>query len=69
MVETVEGKVMGCLLNDHYYFRGIPYATAERYKMPKPMEHWDGVREAVTYGPVASTVNKPDVLGMYALSQ
>jgi len=37
--------------------------------MPKPMEHWDGVREAVTYGPVASTVNKPDVLGMYALSQ
>ena len=37
-VETVEGRVRGCFLNDHYYFRGIPYATAERYKSPKPME-------------------------------
>ena len=68
-VETVEGKVRGCFLNDHYYFRGIPYATAERYEMPKPMEHWDGVVEAVTYGPVAPTVQKPSVLGRYALSQ
>ena len=31
VVETVEGRVMGCFLNDHYYFRVIPYATAEKY--------------------------------------
>ena len=68
-VETVEGRVRGCFLNDHYYFRGIPYATAERYRSPKPMEHWDGVVEAVTYGPVAPTVSKPGVKRSYSLSQ
>ena len=67
-VETVEGKVRGCFVNDLYYFRGIPYATAERYRMPKPMDHWDGVKEAVTYGPVAPTVRKPGVKGSYSLS-
>ena len=67
-VETVEGRVRGCFLNDHYYFRGIPYATAERYRSPKPMEHWDGVKEAVTYGPVAPTTNKPSVNRVYALT-
>ncbi len=68
-VETAEGIVRGCFLNDHYYFRGIPYATAERFKAPRPMEHWDGVLEAVTYGPVAPTISKPSVSRMYALTQ
>ena len=68
-VETAEGTVRGCFLNDHYYFRGIPYATAERFRSPKPMEHWEGVREAVTYGPVAPTLSKPSVSRMYALTQ
>jgi len=30
-VMTAAGKVRGCFLNDLYYFRGIPYAEAERY--------------------------------------
>jgi len=69
VVETAEGRIRGAFLNDHYYFRGIPYATAERYEMPRPMEHWDGVLDAVTYGPVAPTVNKPNVLGRWSLTQ
>ena len=68
-VMTAAGKVRGCFVNDLYYFRGIPYAEAERYESPKPIEHWDGVVEAVTYGPVAPTVQKPDVTSMNALSQ
>ena len=68
-VMTATGKVRGCFLNDLYYFRGIPYAEAERYEAPKAVEHWDGVLEAVTYGPVAPTVNKPAVRGRNALSQ
>ena len=68
-VETEEGRIRGCFLNDHYYFRGIPYATAERWKMPKPMEHWDGVLDTVTYGPTAPTVSKPSVLGRGTLTQ
>ena len=64
VVETAAGKVRGCFLNDHYYFRGIPYVDAKRYQMPTPVEHWDGVLDAVTYGPVAPTVNKPGVILM-----
>ncbi|MBR4928374.1 MAG: carboxylesterase family protein, partial [Oscillospiraceae bacterium] len=43
VVDTAAGKVRGCFLNDHYYFRGIPYARAKRFQMPEPVEHWDGV--------------------------
>ena len=38
-VETAEGRVRGAFLNDHYYFRGIPYANARRFEMPEPMPH------------------------------
>ena len=69
VVETAEGKVRGCFLNDHYYFLGIPYAEAKRFRMPEPVPHWDGVLDAVTYGPVAPTVQKPDVTSMNALTQ
>ncbi|MBP1554800.1 MAG: carboxylesterase/lipase family protein [Oscillospiraceae bacterium] len=68
-VETAEGRIRGAFLNDHYYFRGIPYATAKRFEMPEPMPHWDGFREAVTYGPTAPTVQKPSVLGRGTLTQ
>lgn len=69
IVEISSGKVRGCYLNDHYYFRGIPYCDAERFEMPTPVKPWDGVLDAVTYGPVAPTINKPSVQGMNALSQ
>ena len=69
VVEIDSGKVRGCFLNDHYYFRGIPYAEAKRWQMPEPVKHWDGVLDAVTYGPVAPTITKPDVTSMNALSQ
>lgn len=69
IVETSAGKVRGCFLNDHYYFRGIPYAEAKRFQMPEPVRRWDGVLDAVTYGPVAPTIQKPDVTSMNALSQ
>ena len=43
-VQINSGKVRGCFLNDHYYFRGIPYAEAERYEMqslsPHGKEYW-----------------------------
>lgn len=69
VVETVAGKVRGCYCNDSYYFRGIPYADAERYEMPTPVKPWEGILDAVTYGPVAPTVGKPGVKGMGALDQ
>ena len=34
-------------------FRGIPYATAERFRPPVPITMWSGVRDARRDGPVA----------------
>lgn len=62
------GKVRGCFLNGVYYFRGIPYCTAERFMMPKPVEPWEGVRNAFTYGRVSPTITKPDCVGPMALA-
>lgn len=34
-------------------FRGIRYATAERFDYPKQVTHWDGVYQADAFGPAA----------------
>jgi para-nitrobenzyl esterase len=34
-------------------FRGIPFGRAARYMAPAPVEPWDGVRDAVTFGAIA----------------
>ena len=69
IVELNSGKVRGCFHNDLYYYRGIPYAETERYMMPRPITPWRGVKDAVTYGHVAPTLQKPDCAGMHALSE
>jgi len=68
IVEIDTGKVRGCFHNGVYYFRGIPYAKAERFMMPEPADPWDGVRDAVTYGRVAPTIKKPDCHGSMSLA-
>ena len=68
VVEIDSGKIRGCFHNGLYYFRGIPYVTAERYMAPKPVEHWEGVRDAFTYGRVAPTIKKPDCVGSMSLA-
>lgn len=67
-VQIDAGKVRGAFHNGIYYFRGIPYAQAKRFHMPTPPTPWEGVRDAVTYGHVAPTVDKPNVAGLYALT-
>lgn len=51
VVETVSGRVAGYSENNTYIYKGIPYARAERFMPPKPVEHWSGVRSARAYGP------------------
>ncbi|MFD0024851.1 carboxylesterase/lipase family protein [Streptomyces sp. NPDC058382] len=55
--ETAQGTVRGTLERGVAAFRGIPYAAApvgaERFRAPAPPERWDGVREAVAFGPTA----------------
>ena len=60
VVRTRQGAVRGTMDEGVAVFKGIPYAAppfgALRFQPPRPAEAWDGVREALNYGP---TVTKP----------
>lgn len=49
-VETKAGKVKGYELDGVCIFKGIPYAKAERFQMPRETESWEGVKETASYG-------------------
>ncbi len=57
IVRIRQGAVQGEVANGVAIFKGIPYAAApfgtNRFQPPRPAEPWDGVREALTYGPTA----------------
>src|SRR5438876_7691670 len=59
-VRTQQGVVRGRIVEGVVTFKGISYAAppfgANRFQAPRPAEPWDGVREALSYGP---TVPKP----------
>ena len=50
IVETESGKVRGYFWNGISIFKGIPYAKAKRFHAPQPVEHWEGVFDATSYG-------------------
>ena len=53
-VKGAVGNVTGYHDNDLYAFRGIPYATAERFQRPVPVtEYPNGNCVALAYGPVS----------------
>ncbi|WP_437395881.1 carboxylesterase/lipase family protein [Flagellimonas lutimaris] len=53
VTDTESGKVRGFIQNGIYTYKGIPYATAERFMPAKKVEPWKGVRSSTMYGPVA----------------
>lgn len=59
-VRTRQGVVRGRMIEGMATFKGIPYAAppfgSNRFQPPQPAKPWDGVREALSYGP---TVPKP----------
>ena len=60
VVKTLHGAVRGNVSEGIHVFKGIPYAAApfgkNRFQPPQPVEPWDGIRDALQYGP---TVLKP----------
>ena len=40
VVSTDKGKVAGYVENGIYIFKGIPYARADRFQQPHPVEKW-----------------------------
>lgn len=50
-ISTTGGLVRGGTEADLSVFRGIVYATADRFAASRPVESWDEVREATAFGP------------------
>lgn len=50
VVETDKGKVKGYAYNGLQIFKGIPYAKARRFHAPEPVDAWEGVMDATSYG-------------------
>lgn len=59
VVSTPAGKLRGVIVDDTFIFRGIRYATARRFHAPEPIPAWEGVREAIIYGPVCPEIHTP----------
>ncbi len=50
VVDTASGLVKGYEHNGLSVFKGIPYAKARRFHAPEPVEKWEGVFDAGSYG-------------------
>jgi para-nitrobenzyl esterase len=59
VVQTRAGKLRGFLLDGVYTFYGIKYADARRFQAPKPVASWEGVKDALSYGPIAPLLENP----------
>lgn len=56
VVLTKEGRLRGLIVDDTYIFRGIRYAQAKRFHMPEPVASWEGIKDAIIYGPVCPEI-------------
>ena len=60
---TTKGKVRGYVYDNISIFKGIPYAKAERFHAPEPVEPWEGVLDVTSYGfvcPLLDSESKPN---------
>ena len=53
VVKTESGLIAGYRDGNTYIYKGVPYAQAERFMPPTPVEAWEGVRSCRAYGPTA----------------
>jgi len=59
IVETTKGKLRGFHFNGVDHFYGIRYAKAKRFQMPEPVEAWEGVKDAGSYGMICPVLGEP----------
>src|SRR5690606_26450638 len=63
IVRTAHGRIRGTTRDGVTAFLGVPYAAPpfgpNRFRAPRPPEPWDGVRDAVEYGPTAPKPGYP----------
>ena len=57
IAQTVQGQLRGAEAEGLHVFRGVRYAQAPlgqlRFRPPQPAETWQGVRDALEFGPIA----------------
>ncbi len=56
VIKTSYGVISGSIDEGIFTFKGIPYAKANRFMPPQAPDAWDGIRECVSYGPVAKQI-------------
>lgn len=63
VVDTTSGKVRGATREGIHSFKGIPYGAStggkNRWLPPQPVQAWQGVRDALDYGPRAPQNERP----------
>ena len=52
IVDTKCGKLRGLREDKTLSFLGVRYAEAERFGLPKPVQPWEGIKNAQVWGPV-----------------
>lgn len=63
IVETPKGKLRGFRFDGVDHFYGIRYAKAKRFQMPEPIEPWEGVKDAGSYGMNCPVLSEPQPMG------
>ena len=63
VVETAKGKLRGFRYDGVDHFYGIRYAKARRFMMPEPVEPWEGVVDANSYGMICPVLSEPMPVG------
>jgi para-nitrobenzyl esterase len=61
IVRVSGGQLRGYVRDGTFAFVGVKYATAARFEMPRPVESWQGVKSAQTYGPVCPVPEQAEV--------
>lgn len=56
VVQTQAGALQGFVQNGIATYKGVPYATAERFMPPNPVANWQGEKLALTYGNVCPQI-------------
>lgn len=63
IVQTNAGKIRGFIVDGTYTFHGIKYANAKRFQAPTPVEPWEGVKDALSYGYVCPMLSPETAVG------
>jgi para-nitrobenzyl esterase len=61
VVETTCGKLRGLREGKTLSFLGVRYAEAERFGLPRPVQPWQGVKNAQVWGPVCPAPEQTSV--------